>query len=462
MAGARGDALEWALALAAAPAERLALRQRPLPEGIAALLQVAGGGATTALADAVARTGRSPEALVEAARFYVREVLFHPDADAYRLLGVRRDADADTIKGHHRLLQQWLHPDRQTPGDDAVFAARVNAAWDQLRSKARRDAYDRALPMQVPAASADMPATVFAWRVQPGPDVDAASTRWRERVPLLALLGACVALGALAIVDQRRAPDPVLRVGVAEDAGEAIPGLALPIREADDPVLASASASPASVPPRRVTTPVHAARPSARPATTGSARVAASAVPARPPAPVVIADFQPTESMPARPVTAVRPPPSFRPTTMEAVAAVTTSVPAAVAEPSSPPPSASPVAVATAIAPTSPPPRVDAARTREAQRTGLRLLSYVQGRGRGVPPIWDTVAAQRAASRAREQLMAQGVARIEPAAWRVLDASGDLDASLRFSDGRAGVLRAALVWRDGQWLVRDLVVEPAG
>ena len=119
-------------------------------------------------------------------------------------------------------------------------------------------------------------------------------------------------------------------------------------------------------------------------------------------------------------------------------------------------------AVATAIAPTSPPPRVDAARTREAQRTGLRLLSYVQGRGRGVPPIWDTVAAQRAASRAREQLMAQGVARIEPTAWRVLDASGDLDASLRFSDGRAGVLRAALVWRDGQWLVRDLVVEPAG
>jgi hypothetical protein len=413
MAGARGDALEWALALAAAPAERLALRQRPLPDGIAALLQVAGGGATTALADAVARTGRSPEILVEAARFYAREVLFHPDADAYRLLGVRRDADADTIKGHHRLLQQWLHPDRQTPGDDAVFAARVNAAWDQLRSAARREAYDNALPMQAPAASADMPATVFAWRAQPGPDIDAASTRWRRRAPLLALLAACVALGALAIVDQRRAPDPVLRIGGAEDTGEAIPGLALPIREADDPVLASASASPASVPPRRVTTPVHAARPSARPATTGSARVA-------------------------------------------------TSVPAAVAEPPSPPPSASPVAVATAIAPTSPPPRVDAARTREAQRTGLRLLSYVQGRGRGVPPIWDTVAAQRAASRAREQLMAQGVARIEPAAWRVLDASGDLDASLRFSDGRAGVLRAALVWRDGQWLVRDLVVEPAG
>lgn len=443
MAGARGDALEWALALAAAPAERLALRQRPLPDGIAALLQVAGGGATTALADAVARTGRSPEVLVEAARFYAREVLFHPDADAYRLLGVRRDADADTIKGHHRLLQQWLHPDRQTPGDDAVFAARVNAAWDQLRSAARREAYDNALPMQAPAASADMPATVFAWRAQPGPDVDAASTRWRRRAPLLALLAACVALGALAIVDQRRAPDPVLRIGGAKDAGEAIPGLALPIREADDPVLASASASPASVPPRRVTTPVHAARPSARPATTGSARVAAAAVP-------------------ARPVTAVRPPPSFRPTTVEAVAAVATSVPAAVAEPPSPPPSASPVAVATAIAPTSPPPRVDAARTREAQRTGLRLLSYVQGRGRGVPPIWDTVAAQRAASRAREQLMAQGVARIEPAAWRVLDASGDLDASLRFSDGRAGVLRAALVWRDGQWLVRDLVVEPAG
>ena len=76
MTSARGDALDWAVALAKAPAERLSLRRRPLPEGVELLLQVAAGIPGDALTNAVTRTGESQEFLVDAARFYLREVLF--------------------------------------------------------------------------------------------------------------------------------------------------------------------------------------------------------------------------------------------------------------------------------------------------------------------------------------------------------------------------------------------------
>ncbi|MBL0229036.1 DnaJ domain-containing protein [Thermomonas sp.] len=78
----------------------------------------------------------------EAAQFYVREVLFFAQADAYRVLGVDADASDASIKAHHRLLQHWLHPDRLDNEDDAIFASRVNVAWNRLRNQARRRAYD--------------------------------------------------------------------------------------------------------------------------------------------------------------------------------------------------------------------------------------------------------------------------------------------------------------------------------
>ena len=78
----------------------------------------------------------------EAAQFYVREILLFPQADAYRILGVSDDASQDVIKTHHRLLQRWLHPDRLQHAGDAVFAARVNVAWQRLRNTAQRAQYD--------------------------------------------------------------------------------------------------------------------------------------------------------------------------------------------------------------------------------------------------------------------------------------------------------------------------------
>ena len=152
MASARGDALDWALALSRAPHERMVLRQRPLPDGLDALLQIAAGHRGEALSSAVSRSGETEQELVEAVRFYLREVLFHSSADAYRILGLERGASADQVKGHHRWLQQWLHPDRHTSDWDAIFAGRVNAAWSQLRNEERRSAYDAEHPVAPIAA----------------------------------------------------------------------------------------------------------------------------------------------------------------------------------------------------------------------------------------------------------------------------------------------------------------------
>ena len=250
MSGAQGNALDWALALAKAPSERHALRQRGLPADIDALIQLAGGGAGDALAQATSRTGESPARIVESARFYLREVLFFPEADAYRLLGVASDAEQGRIRSHHRLLQQWLHPDRSSE-EDAMFAARVNAAWDQVRNPDRRAAYDLshpALPMESPVADAVhalrpwIPVSVPEFLDMP------AEERWRRRVPLLVLLAACIALGVVTVQHQQRL-DEAGALPLARAIEDVTPVLRMPPRGVDPAqVTATRREPPASKP----------------------------------------------------------------------------------------------------------------------------------------------------------------------------------------------------------------------
>ena len=88
MAGATGNALEWALRCCA-PGKRHALRHKPLPAGMERLLGIAAGGGPRRSGRSCARVRRvaSPRAREAAAQFYAREVLFFPQADAYRVLG---------------------------------------------------------------------------------------------------------------------------------------------------------------------------------------------------------------------------------------------------------------------------------------------------------------------------------------------------------------------------------------
>lgn len=134
------SALETALALYQAPSLAAATRLRPVPGDVFEVIRIAAGdgGAINA---AVMRSGVEAAVVREASQLYLKHVLFDPDADHYRVLGVASDADSTQIREHRRWLLKWLHPDRADEWD-AVYAARVQQAWQQLRDPVRRAGYD--------------------------------------------------------------------------------------------------------------------------------------------------------------------------------------------------------------------------------------------------------------------------------------------------------------------------------
>lgn len=456
MVGARGDALDWAVALARAPGERHALRQRPLPDGIEPLLQIAAGRRGEVLQEALARSGEPEAELVEAVRFYLREVLFHADADAYRLLGLAPGASAGQIKAHHRLLQQWLHPDRHGSDWDAIFAGRVNAAWDALRSPERRAAYDAAHP---PGASNPTPpaAPWVAPRVRadaPLADDDNAA-RWRRRAPVLALFAACAVLGVAAVRDALREPESRYAANSAGARGTARASAPVALR-LPPPAAGVEGAAAATSPRKRAAAgPRLAARPPS-PATANHGRTASAmptlAAPAAPASTAVVATPAPPALRDIAPVP--RPPPAQVPVAAAAspLAAGSAAVrlapmPAPVAPASAPIAGPGPVAAAMA----SP------ERVQQAQRTGRELLAFLAAPGARLPPIWDSLAAQQRAVRLRDSLQASGETRAGDPQWRVEPE----DAALQAVFGDHAQVRAQLVWREQRWLVSGVALERA-
>lgn len=318
MASARGDALDWALALARVPGERHALRQRPLPGGMDTVMQIAGGSHAAVIQDAAAYASMAPAEVVEAARFYLREMLFFPDADVYRVLGLASDASDEQIKHHHRLLQQWLHPDRPTSDWDAAFAARVNAAWSQLRTPARREAHAARVGEMIPAAPTSEPSWTQPARIPAvamsaqefDPSVD--DDRWRRRAPVLALFAICAVLGVLAVRDMQREPETNLAaVGASEGAlAEASPTVALRLPvPAEKDVSGKKPMAPkrvAAVGASRTTPqPVAAIKPTAKPVAPVAARPAAVAVASKPISRPLPKSIEPPARPAARPLAAV-------------------------------------------------------------------------------------------------------------------------------------------------------------
>lgn len=223
-----GEALDLALGLLRAPARRGLLAARPLPSGMTALLEVA-GGSPAAASDAAASIGATPEEMLEAARFFVQQVLLAEGADAYRILGVENDADAGRIRDHHRLLLRWLHPDR-TQGEqwESALATRVNQAWTQLRTPAARAAYDSRLPAQPAPQEPHADLAPFVPPLAPAPRVQAGAAPVRR--PGLGAIGfavltlACLGLGWLAF---KGGSEPVMpdfhRVAAAASASAPSP-----------------------------------------------------------------------------------------------------------------------------------------------------------------------------------------------------------------------------------------------
>jgi hypothetical protein len=120
--------IQLALDLARMPALARRSALPPLPPNIVELMRIA-AASPEACEAAVKKTGEPATVVIEAARFFLQQVLFRPEADCYRILGIEPTASRATARNHMRWLLQWLHPDRNRNSWDAVYAERVLKAW---------------------------------------------------------------------------------------------------------------------------------------------------------------------------------------------------------------------------------------------------------------------------------------------------------------------------------------------
>jgi hypothetical protein len=128
MSGPRG--IDLALDLARMPGLAHSIEAPPIPADIFDVMRIA-AGSPEVCQSASQTTGQPAAVLVEAARFYLQQVLLRPDADAYRVLGLRPGASREIARSHLRCLLQWLHPDVNRDWDSA-YAERVLKAWREV------------------------------------------------------------------------------------------------------------------------------------------------------------------------------------------------------------------------------------------------------------------------------------------------------------------------------------------
>jgi hypothetical protein len=130
---AQPHVIELALDLARMPALARRSGASALPPNIIELMRIA-AASPEACGAAMAQTGEPRHVLIEAARFYLQQVLFRPDADCYRILGIEPTDSRETARSHMRWLLEWLHPDRNNNNNswDTVYAERVLKAWREV------------------------------------------------------------------------------------------------------------------------------------------------------------------------------------------------------------------------------------------------------------------------------------------------------------------------------------------
>jgi hypothetical protein len=139
MSGAQG--INLALDLARMPALAHSIEKPPLPTDIFEVMRIA-AGSPEACQLASRATGQPAAVLIEAARFYVQQVLLQPDADSYRVLGLPPGASRELARCHLRCLLQWLHPDVNRDWD-SVYAERVLKAWRDVSTNISRPSNSR-------------------------------------------------------------------------------------------------------------------------------------------------------------------------------------------------------------------------------------------------------------------------------------------------------------------------------
>jgi hypothetical protein len=147
------EALEVAVELTKNPATVREKSNARLPYGVTTVLAIA-AGKERALREAQKITGKTEALLREAACFFIEQVLFTAEADSYRVLGAEPHAQRHELRQNMVLLMRWLHPDHQCYSNSAphidrsIYIHRVTQAWEDLKTDARRAAYDEKLQIQ--------------------------------------------------------------------------------------------------------------------------------------------------------------------------------------------------------------------------------------------------------------------------------------------------------------------------
>src|SRR5262245_9540173 len=135
-------ALKLAIDLLQLPSQVRSVRSASLPADVRVLLRIVAGDEEIT-SQAAEAAGRSPVMVREAAAFFIEQILLYPGADSYRVLGSTPEAPYSELRHNMALLLGWLHPDRDQEQQRTVFSARVTRAWNDLKTKERRAAYDR-------------------------------------------------------------------------------------------------------------------------------------------------------------------------------------------------------------------------------------------------------------------------------------------------------------------------------
>lgn len=136
-------ALRVSVDLVHMPSRARQLRRTALPGDVDVLLRILAGHDELLVAASEA-TSRPADLLRDAAAFFVEQVMLHPDADSYRVLGAGPHATNGELRRNMALLLTWLHPDLARQRDRRVLVQRVTKAWEDLKTPERRAVYDNA------------------------------------------------------------------------------------------------------------------------------------------------------------------------------------------------------------------------------------------------------------------------------------------------------------------------------
>jgi hypothetical protein len=134
----RRAALDIALDMVQRPLLARQAQAQPLPTDVLHLIRIA-ADSDDDVAWASRTRARSPREIREAAVMFLQQVLFHPRADSFRLMGLAPTATLEDLHEHRKWLLKWLHPDRnRDKWESQLFKRVLDAASDaQKKLKAQ-------------------------------------------------------------------------------------------------------------------------------------------------------------------------------------------------------------------------------------------------------------------------------------------------------------------------------------